>query len=57
MLFYDFLLKTITDRKVRAAKDHGKKFRSRPAASFSGIVNCETVILMKDSCSFYYYYI
>ena len=35
LLFY---LPNTTDSKVRAAKDHGKKFQSRSAASFSGIV-------------------
>ena len=29
---------TLRDSKVRVAKDHGKKFRSRLAASFSGII-------------------
>ena len=29
----------IIDWKVRVSKDHGKKFRSRPAASFSGIIH------------------
>ena len=26
---------------MQAAKDHGIKFRSKPAASFSGIVHCQ----------------
>ena len=34
-----FLLKTLRDSKVMAAKDHGKKFRSKPSASFVGIVH------------------
>ena len=38
-LFYDFWFKTLRDSKVRAAKDHGKRFRSRLVASFSGIVH------------------
>ena len=32
---YSFWLKTSGDSQVRAVKDHGKRFRSRPAASFS----------------------
>ena len=32
-----FWFKTLKDSKVRAAKDHSKKFRSRLAASFRGI--------------------
>ena len=32
-----FWLKTLRDGKVRAAKDQGKKFRSRLAASFNGM--------------------
>ena len=38
-LSYDFWFKTLRDSKVRAAKDHGKRFRSRLASSFSGIVH------------------
>ena len=34
-----FWLKTLRDSKVRAAKDHGKKFQNRLAASFSVIVH------------------
>ena len=34
-----FLAKTLRNGKVRAAMDHGEKLRSRPAASFSGIMN------------------
>ena len=33
-LSYDFLLKALRDSKVRAAKDHGKKFRSEPVPFF-----------------------
>ena len=36
-LSHDLWLKTLRNSKVRAAKDHGKKFQSRLAASFSGI--------------------
>ena len=39
MLSYDFWFKTLRDSRVRAAKDHGKKFRSRQATSFSGILH------------------
>ena len=35
----EFLLCTSRDKKVRGAKDHCKKFRSKLAASFSGIVS------------------
>ena len=31
--------KTLRNSKVRAAKDHGKKFRGSLATSFSGIVH------------------
>ena len=34
---FRFWLKTIRDSKVRAAKYHGKKFRSKLAAPLSGI--------------------
>ena len=30
----------LRDSKVRAANDHGKKFQSRLAASFTGIIHC-----------------
>ena len=43
-----FLFKTLRDSKVRAAKDHGKKFRRRLAASFSGIVNYVWFTSLKD---------
>ena len=35
-----FWFKTLRGSKVIVAKDHGEKFRSRLASSFSGIVNC-----------------
>ena len=38
-LSYDLWFKTLKDSKVRVAKDHGKKFRSRLASSFAGIVH------------------
>ena len=38
-LFYDFWCNTLRDSKVKVAKDHGKKFRSRLASSFSEIVH------------------
>ena len=38
-LSYNFCLKTLRDNKVKAAKDHSKKFQSRLAASFSGIAH------------------
>ena len=38
-LFHDFWLKTIRDSKGKAAKGHGKKFRSRLASSFGRIVH------------------
>ena len=34
-----FLAQDVKDRKIRAAKDHGKKFRDSPAASFNGIIH------------------
>ena len=51
-LFY-FWPKPLRDRKVRAAKDHGKKFRSRLAASFSGIVPTHVVTLTQVRTSVY----
>ena len=35
---YGFYLKTLINRKVKTAKDHGKKFFSNPVASFCEIV-------------------
>ena len=35
-----FLAQNVKNSKVRPAKDHGKMFRSRLAAFFSGIVHC-----------------
>ena len=42
-----FWFKTLRDSKVRAAKDHGKKFRSRIVSSFSGIVHCKQEIAVE----------
>ena len=39
---YDFWLKTLSDSKVRAAKDHGKKFRNKMAAFFSVTFHSQT---------------
>ena len=36
---YDFGLSTLQEIKVKATKDHDKKFRSELAASFNGIVH------------------
>ena len=41
-LSYDFWFKTLRDSKVRASKDHGKKFRGRLTSSFSRIVHLNT---------------
>ena len=49
-----FWLKTLRDNKVRAAKDDGRKFENRLAASFSGIVRCpEKCLVLHDSRDMY----
>ena len=40
-----FGVKILKDSKVRAANDHGKKFRSRLTPSFRAIVHCFDVFL------------
>ena len=36
----EFKFSKSQDNKIGEAKDHGKKFQSKLAASFSGIVHC-----------------
>ena len=46
---YDFWLKTLRHSKVRAAKDHGKKFRTKLNTSFSGNRDLKQVEAVKKT--------
>ena len=48
-LSYDLLIKPSRSSKVRAAKDHGKKFWGKLAASFSGSVHYKCIYNVSKS--------
>ena len=43
----------LQESKVRAAKDHGKRFRTKLAASFIGMAHSDNCFCSKPKCSFH----